>query len=104
VIEKVSPNTPNYRLEREDLWIKRLSTKTPHGLNKQDWHSLPKKEKRLCCYVFCNLLVVTYICYLLLVTCYLLLVTCYLLLVTCYLLHACLLPVKNLLISQLITF
>jgi hypothetical protein len=36
VIEKVSPNTPNYRLEREDLWIKRLSTKTPHGLNKQD--------------------------------------------------------------------
>jgi peptide-methionine (R)-S-oxide reductase len=36
VIEKVSPNTPNYRLEREDLWIKRLSTKTPRGLNKQD--------------------------------------------------------------------
>ena len=36
VIEKVSPNTPNYRLEREDMWIKRLSTKTPHGLNKQD--------------------------------------------------------------------
>jgi hypothetical protein len=35
VIEKVSPNTPNYRLEREDMWIKRLSTKTPHGLNKQ---------------------------------------------------------------------
>ena len=36
IIEKVSPNTPNYRLEREDMWIKRLSTKTPHGLNKQD--------------------------------------------------------------------
>jgi hypothetical protein len=26
----------NYRLEREEMWIKRLSTKTPHGLNKQD--------------------------------------------------------------------
>jgi hypothetical protein len=26
VIEKVSPNTPNNRLEREDMWIKRLST------------------------------------------------------------------------------
>jgi hypothetical protein len=24
-------------LEREELWIKRLVTKTPHGLNKQDW-------------------------------------------------------------------
>jgi hypothetical protein len=36
VIEKVSPNTPNYRLEREELWIKKLSTKTPNGLNKQD--------------------------------------------------------------------
>jgi ribosomal protein L31 len=36
VIEKVSPNTPNFRLEREDMWIKRLSTKTPHGLKKQD--------------------------------------------------------------------
>jgi hypothetical protein len=36
IIERVSPNTPNYRLEREELWIKRLVTKTPHGLNKQD--------------------------------------------------------------------
>jgi hypothetical protein len=36
IIEKVSPNTANYRLEREEMWIKRLSTKTPHGLNKQD--------------------------------------------------------------------
>ena len=36
IIEKVSPNTPNYRLEREDQWIKRLSTKTPNGLNKYD--------------------------------------------------------------------
>ncbi len=36
VIKKVSPNTPNYRLEREELWIKRLVTKTPNGLNKQD--------------------------------------------------------------------
>jgi hypothetical protein len=24
-------------LEREEQWIKRLVTKTPHGLNKQDW-------------------------------------------------------------------
>jgi hypothetical protein len=36
IIEKVSPNTPNYRLERKELWIKKLSTKTPNGLNKQD--------------------------------------------------------------------
>ena len=36
VIEKVSPNTPNYRLEREDFWIKKLCTKTPLGLNKND--------------------------------------------------------------------
>jgi hypothetical protein len=36
IIEKVYPNTPNYRLEREDQWIKRLSTKTPNGLNKHD--------------------------------------------------------------------
>jgi peptide-methionine (R)-S-oxide reductase len=36
IIERVTPNTPNYRLEREELWIKRLVTKTPHGLNKQD--------------------------------------------------------------------
>jgi hypothetical protein len=36
VIEKVTPNTPSYRLEREELWIKRLATKFPHGLNKND--------------------------------------------------------------------
>ena len=36
VIEKVTPNTPNYRLEREDYWIKKLATKTPLGLNKND--------------------------------------------------------------------
>ena len=36
VIEKVTPNTPSYRLEREDFWIKTLVTKTPNGLNKYD--------------------------------------------------------------------
>ena len=36
VIEKVIPNTNNYRLEREDWWIKTLNTKTPKGLNKND--------------------------------------------------------------------
>jgi hypothetical protein len=36
VIEKVTPNTPSYRLEREELWIKRLATKFPHGLSKND--------------------------------------------------------------------
>jgi hypothetical protein len=36
VIEKVTPNTPSYRLEREEFWIKRLVTKFPHGLNKND--------------------------------------------------------------------
>ncbi len=36
VIEKVMPNTVNKRLEREDMWIKKLATKRPHGLNKND--------------------------------------------------------------------
>ena len=35
VVEKVIPNTTNYRLEREDWWIKTLKTKTPKGLNKK---------------------------------------------------------------------
>ena len=33
VIEKVFPNTPHYRLEREDFWIETLNTKKPKGLN-----------------------------------------------------------------------
>ena len=37
VLEKVTPNTPSYRLEREEYWIKKFSTKTPFGLNKYDW-------------------------------------------------------------------
>ncbi len=36
VIEKVIPETANYRLEREEYWIKTLGTKVPLGLNKQD--------------------------------------------------------------------
>jgi hypothetical protein len=36
IIEKVTPNTPTCRLEREDFWIKKLSTKIPLGLNKND--------------------------------------------------------------------
>jgi hypothetical protein len=36
VIEKVSPNTVNYRLEREEYWIRIQGTKTPLRLNKQD--------------------------------------------------------------------
>ena len=36
VVEKVIPNTNNYRLEREDWWIKTLKTKTPKGLNIND--------------------------------------------------------------------
>ena len=36
VIEKVSPNTVNHRLEREEFWIKKLGTRAPLGLNKQD--------------------------------------------------------------------
>ena len=36
VIEKVIPNTNNYRLEREDWWIKTLKTKQPKGLNIND--------------------------------------------------------------------
>ena len=33
VIERVSPNTKQFRLEREDLWIRTLQTKNPEGLN-----------------------------------------------------------------------
>ena len=33
VIERVSPNNKQYRLEREDLWIRTLQTKNPEGLN-----------------------------------------------------------------------
>jgi hypothetical protein len=36
VIEKVEPNTVNMRLEREEMWIRKLATKRPHGLNKND--------------------------------------------------------------------
>ena len=36
IVEKVTPNTPSYRLEREEFWIKTLATKTPLGLNKND--------------------------------------------------------------------
>ena len=36
IIEKVIPNTVNYRLEREEHWIKTLGTKIPSGLNKRD--------------------------------------------------------------------
>ena len=34
VIEKVMPNTPNYRLEREEFWIRKLETQEPNGMNK----------------------------------------------------------------------
>ena len=33
VIEKVIPNTVNFRLERESMWIRKLETRTPKGLN-----------------------------------------------------------------------
>ena len=36
VIEKVTPNSTHYLLEREEFWIKRFATKHPFGLNKQD--------------------------------------------------------------------
>ena len=36
VIEKVIPNTPHFRLEREEFWIKTLHTKAPYGLNIRD--------------------------------------------------------------------
>ena len=36
VIEKVSPNTTHYLLEREEFWIKRFATKHPFGLNQKD--------------------------------------------------------------------
>jgi hypothetical protein len=35
-IEKFMPNTPQFRLEGEDLWIRLLGTKSPYGLNKND--------------------------------------------------------------------
>ena len=37
VIEKVIPeDTVNFRLERESMWIRKLETKKPRGLNKND--------------------------------------------------------------------
>ena len=34
IIEKVIPNTPQMRIQRENYWIQTLDTKTPRGLNK----------------------------------------------------------------------
>ena len=36
IIERVVPNDTSFLLEREEMWIKRLETKRPHGLNKND--------------------------------------------------------------------
>ena len=36
IIEKVMPNTPQVRLEREEMWIRLMETKLPYGLNKVD--------------------------------------------------------------------
>ncbi len=36
IIEKVMPNTINMRLERESMWINKLATKRPQGMNKND--------------------------------------------------------------------
>ena len=35
IIEKVTPNTPQMRLAREDYWIQTLQSKAPNGLNKK---------------------------------------------------------------------
>jgi hypothetical protein len=32
----IIPNTANMRLEREEMWIRKLATKRPNGLNKND--------------------------------------------------------------------
>ena len=36
IIERVVPNDGAWLLEREEMWIKRLDTKRPHGLNRND--------------------------------------------------------------------
>ena len=36
IIEKVIPDTVNYRLERESMWIRKLERKKPRGLNIND--------------------------------------------------------------------
>ena len=36
IIERVIPNDGAWLLEREEMWIKRLETKKPHGLNTID--------------------------------------------------------------------
>ena len=36
IMERVVPNDTSFLLEREEMWIKRLETKRPHGLNKND--------------------------------------------------------------------
>ena len=37
IIEKVCPNTTHTLLEREKLWIQKLATRKPLGLNSHDW-------------------------------------------------------------------
>ena len=36
ILERVVPNDLAFLLEREEMWIKRLETKRPHGLNRND--------------------------------------------------------------------
>ena len=36
IIERVTPNFAFHRLEREDFWIRKLETKSQHGLNLND--------------------------------------------------------------------
>jgi hypothetical protein len=36
IVEKIRPNSEENRREREEFWIEKISTKAPHGLNKND--------------------------------------------------------------------
>ena len=42
VIEKVVPESEFLRLKRESMWIRKLETKFPRGLNKKDWYTPTK--------------------------------------------------------------
>ena len=46
VIEKVVPDTVNFRLERESMWIRKLDTRTPRGLNINEWNVIYKHSTK----------------------------------------------------------
>ena len=44
IVEKIRPNSEENRRGREEFWIEKISTKAPHGLNKNDWKCFTLKN------------------------------------------------------------